>query len=106
MLYTQEHKVSIIKASSQKTFDWWLMCRASTASACRKIGHIWFINGIFGENRAIWKQDAQLAAIPVARNPWPVLLTIRINLLKYIASYYSSTIYRCSTRHVDASIID
>jgi hypothetical protein len=70
MLYTQEHKVAIIKASSQKTFDW-LMCRASIASVCRKIGHQWFINGIFGEKIAM-ETDAQLAAIQVARNPWPV----------------------------------
>jgi hypothetical protein len=29
MLYTQEHKVAIMKASTQKSLDYWLMCRAS-----------------------------------------------------------------------------
>ena len=70
MLYTLQHKVVIIKTSSQKTFDW-PICRVSIASASRKIGNQWFPNGIYGENRAM-ETDAQLAALQVIRNPWAV----------------------------------
>jgi hypothetical protein len=68
MLYTQEHKVTIMKPSTKKMLDL-LICRISIVSACRKVANPWFANGILGENRAM-ETDAQLAAIQVVRNPW------------------------------------
>ena len=70
MLYTPQHKILVMKDSTQKTFDWPL-CRISIVSATKKVGHQWLPNGIFGEYRAM-ETDAQLAAIPIARNPWPM----------------------------------
>jgi len=70
MLFTSQHKIVVIKESTQKTFDWPL-CRISIASATKKIGNQWLPQGIFGEYRAM-ETDAQLAAIATVRNPWPM----------------------------------
>jgi hypothetical protein len=70
MLYTQQHKVAITKASTQKTLDWKLT-RISIASAAKKIAQQWNPAGIYEEYK-VMETDAQLAAIQVVRNTWPV----------------------------------